>query len=327
MSVISLSINESQIQNVSGIPKKVTIISNIPCSIFYTLDGSEPNTDSDIYLDFISIPTDQNTVTLKVFATDGENSSSIISQEYRSQLFGQRNALVEVTNYSTQMSHPKAFTDNALKIPPIYGGPGIKPVDSENVPNATVTGYDGTATNTTVGGTDLPLINYDFIYSTTDALGQRGRGIGTLPGHVTVRPSDPIPTASNMNNKFFNPKALVIYQDSRETPFDENITQLNKQFFSLQDPEKSRDGVDFYTTGFEGQALTGSFLRAHYNPKDQTMTYYYFDSKALRWIISKEPYKPKSQTSINLSNMMFSPRGDGIGRVFKWIPFHYRKLM
>jgi len=326
MSVISLSIQESELEKVSGIPTKVMVSANIPCSIFYTLDGSDPTSESDIYYNYIKIPSNQNSVILKIYATDGEIESLIITKEYRSNLYGQRKMLSEVTNYSTQMTSPAAFTDNALKIPPEYGGPGINPVDAENITNETFTGYDGTATNTKVGGTDLPLANYDFIYSTTDALGQRGHGIGTLPGHVTIRPQDTIPIASDMNSKFFNPKALVIYQDSRDTPFDENITQLNKQFFSLQDPEKVRDGTEFYTTAFEGQTLTGTFLRAHHNPKDQTMTYYYFDSKTLRWIISKEPYKPKSQTSTNLSNMVFSPRGVGIGRVFKWIPFHYRKL-
>lgn len=326
MAIISFSIQESEQQNVSGIPTKILASTNIACSIFYTLDGTIPTVESDIYLNYIKLPTNQNTVVLKLYATNGEVESLILTKEYKSNLYGQRNFLSEVTNYSMQMTTPAAFTDNALKIPPEYGGAGIPAIDSDQIANSTFSGYDGTATNTKIGGTDLPLPNYDFIYSTTDALGQRGHGIGTLPGTVTIRPQEAPPLASNANDKFFNPKALVIYQDSRDTPFDENIVQLNKQFFSLQDPEKTRDGVDFYTPAFDGQSLSASFLRAHHNQKDQTMTYYYFDSRALRWIISKEHYTPKSQTSINLSNMIFSPRGVGIARVFKWMPFHYRKL-
>lgn len=326
MSIISLSLQESLIQSVSGIPNTVLVTANIPCSIFYTLDGTEPGISSNIYLNAIKIPTNQNSVVLKLFATDGINSSAIITQVYRTEIYGERKALVEVLNATTELINPAAFGDNGLREPPIYGGPALHPVDSDAIPNAT-DGYDGTATGTKIGGTDLPLGDYQFTFSTSDYIGQRGHGIGTLPAQVTVRPPNPIPTSTNMNSRFFNPKALVIYQDSRETPFDENITQINKQYFSLQNPETTRDGLHFYNTGFDGQPISGSFLRAHHNAKDNIMTYYYFDSQALKWIISKEPYQPKATTVTNLANIMFSPRGPGAQFVFKWLPFRYRRLI
>ena len=67
----------------------------------------------------------------------------------------------------------------------------------------------------------------------------------------------PPPEQSDANSPFFNPKALVIFQDHTKPPYDPNITQLMRPSFSLQNPETTRDGALLFTTAFDGNAASG----------------------------------------------------------------------
>ncbi len=59
MATISIIIEESEAEVVSGIPKTVSITTNVPATIFYTLDGSDPNLFSTIYMSPIFLPVDK----------------------------------------------------------------------------------------------------------------------------------------------------------------------------------------------------------------------------------------------------------------------------
>ena len=331
MPVITITITESSEQLISGIPTYVMLDTNVPTTIFYTLDGTDPDTTSLIYLGGkLNLPTNQTTLILKIFATDGIDSSPIIERTYRPNITVLRQSHDQVTdlgNTSNKSSFP--YGDLAPELPGIYSnfGPDNLIVDKSSINNI-FDGYDGTATGTPTGGTDQALENYLLRYSESNSLGERARGIGTLPSTTTLIESNPPPVSTNMNDKFFDPRALVIFQDSREEPFDSNILQTNRQFFSLEDSnsEKIRDGILLNTTAFEGLAPTGSFLRAHYNPTENTTTYYYHDSRTLRWIISKEP-APRQNPRTGVFNILFSSRTSGDRFVFRWIPFKGSRLI
>jgi hypothetical protein len=71
------------------------------------------------------------------------------------------------------------------------------------------------------------LENYSIKYSTTDAQGQTGKGIGTLPGNVKIEKQAPPPSQSDMNSKLFDPRAMVIYQDvSKENPLSTKASSI-----------------------------------------------------------------------------------------------------
>lgn len=331
MAVISITITESSLQLLAGIPKFVSVEANVPSSIFYTLDGTDPTVNSSIYVGTIQLPTSSGTVVFKVFATDGVDSSAILTKIYTSTIVGARQTHDTVSGLSEVADNRLnlfPFGSVGQHVPGIFGNTGGVNVDTTTPPNFP-DGYDGTATGHAPGGTDLPLTDYDLIYSEYDSEGERGHGIGTLPAQVTVRVPPPTPpsTSSKMGDKFFNPRALVIYQDSRDVPYDTNIPQINRQFFATENTETVRNGALLFNTALEGLQPTGSFLRAHFNPRDQTITYYYFDSATLKWIISKEPYVPKSPEINNLSRIIFSSRTEGAGLVFKWLPFVGRRLI
>lgn len=60
MSVITITIIESVLQLIPGIPKFVTLETNIASNIFYTLDGTDPTLFSNVYSDRINFQPQQN---------------------------------------------------------------------------------------------------------------------------------------------------------------------------------------------------------------------------------------------------------------------------
>lgn len=322
MAVITISVEESEVQVIDGIPKYLTLEVSIPSTIFYTLDGSDPDISSSVYTNLLYLPTSGSFLEVKFFATNGADSSAIISKTYFNTLVGDRRPHDSVQNALSETNNLFPFGGSFQAEPSIFGPIAGLVVDDANVPNVTIDGYD--SDGNPVGGTDLELDQYDLIFSTSNSRGVTGRGIGTLPATVSVRIPESVPQTSNVNSKIFNPKALVIYQDSTDAQNDPDLVFLNKQFFSFQDSEKARSGALLYSTGLEGNPLTGSFVKSHFNSAEQKITYYYFDGATNRWIISKEPYLAAAGSS-NLSQMVFS-RNSGVGMVFKWVPFMSRKL-
>jgi hypothetical protein len=325
MSVISIIITRNPIELVSGIPLNIQVSTNIPSTIFYTLDGSDPTNDSDIVIGGLTLPTDRASVYFKAFATDGTNTSPIITQVYQnntiSKLRQPRDKVIGLNNSIINQDRG-IFGSNSPNPNITFGNTGGITVDDPTIVGIP-DGYDGTATGTPASFTDLPLIDYKFTYSTTDRLGQTGKGIGTLPAQIKIYVPPPAPEESNTASKLFNPKALLIIQDGTKPPANPDISLINRGLFTLSNPNTS-DGVDYTKTAFEGSNNTGSFLRQFYNPRDQTITYYYFDSKALRWIISKEPYTPIKPDLYNYSMLVF-PKKYGPGSMYIFEPGIFRR--
>jgi len=330
MAVITIIINESSEQIVSGIPKTVVLDTNVPATVFYTLDSSIPTILSAIAVGAIKLPTIQPSVVLKAFATDGVTTSPVITALYSGNIVSNRNPRDKIYGLSPegvplgQAPDPFPFGDYSPTQPVMYGNMGGIVVDAPDV-TGIPDGYDGTATGTPSNYTDLPISSYELEFSESNSIGETGRGIGTLPAQVTIIIPPAAPQSSDVNSRLFNPKAMVIYQDGREMPEDPEVSLLNRQFFNLENPETARDGTLYGTTAFEGSVCHGSFLRAHFNARENTYTFYYRDSLTNRWIISKEPYLAKDPQAGALYSVIF-PRQNGIGKVFKWIPFSRRVL-
>jgi len=325
MVVISLSILESTEQLIYGIPKTLTITANIPSTLFYTIDGSTPTLDSLISTDgYITMPTG-GAFYFKVFATNGLDTSSVVSRFYGPVESSLRKSHDQILNAQVLLNEKDSFpySDNGPKTPAVYGcigGPAI-------VHNPDLTGlfdgYDGTATGTFGGVTDQTIDSYPLTYSTTDYLGERGNGIGTMPSKVTFKQIPDSPESDYSSNLLFNPRAKVIYQDSRD-PTD--ICMINRPYFCLVNTETYKDGTQLDVAGADYVVASGSFVTSRYNPLEKTMTYYYFDSLQLRWIISKEPFDAKDNPAGDLSSTSFSS-SRGSSKVFKWYPFTRRRLI
>jgi len=323
MAVVLITITESPIQIIAGIPKTIVIATNIPATVYYTVDGTEPTFDSDIFVGPIVLPTDQNTVYLKLFATDGIDVGPVITYTYGHTWVGLRQAHDTVIglNPANAYTENKAFGSDFPNIHVGYGNMAGVIVEEEGVAGV-ADGYDGTATGTVAVE---PLesyhrTNYEIKYSESNWKGETGRNIGNLPAHVTIIQRPPPPTMSDANSRLFDPRALVIIQDGREENENPVSPLINRQFFSLGDQERLRNGIMYNTTAFEGNGNTGSLLKPQYNEKDNTYTFYYRDSETNRWIMSIEPVAQSRNVSA-MSAVLFPQQPSGSGKVYKWIPF------
>lgn len=329
MPVISITVTESEDQVISGIPKTVVLSANIPSSIFYTLDGTDPTISSPVYISPIHLPIDQLTVILKIMATNGVDSSPIVTETYTTDILNNARLPHSATDTQAEPDIQDLYPfgtnpDNPIGI---YLNPGDAgyTVDNPALP-AQPTGYDGDGYGNAFTNLPYNSENYSIVYSTTNAEGETGPGIGNLPATVTVEVPAPPPEQTDQFTNMFDPRAYVIFQDfSLENPDDP--PQINRQFFSLEDSNKVRDGNNYFNSGLDSPPVTGAFLRSHYNPRDNTITYYYLDSIANRWIISKTPYVQTGSWDGNLSQIKFPKKNqEGAGFVFEWIPFQRRVL-
>lgn len=329
MAVISVSITESSEQIVSGIPRSVSISTNIAATIFYTLDGTEPTLYSSIYTTALQLPTEKPILTLKVFATDGVDTSAVITNVYETIVVGKGARFPHSGTNAPANSTQGTINPIPFGSPPIlpnqqFLGPAEAGLTVDNpLLSETATGFDGAGNPTgfTNGqNMELPSPEFPFLYSETDAIGQRGIGIGTLP-KSTIIPETPPPEQSEIGSIMFDPRALVIIQDLTK-PEDPGVPpHINRMSFTLENVERTRQGNQFFNVGPDTPPTTGSFVRQHFNPKNNTMTYYYYDSVQNRWIMSTVPFTPKPDQFNYASKMVLRRGGTGADKVFQWIPF------
>ena len=346
MAVISVTVTQSSEQAVAGIPRTVSITTNIPSSIFYTLDGSDPTLFSTMYTGPIFLPYDQLIITLKILATNGVDSSPIVVEQYMTDIVSSNarlphagttaqagSVIPDTYPYGTAPYQPQQGYTNPANAG-AYGGAVYDPSNPNAIPNA----YDGQGNPTGYTNQSYDSTNYQIIYNNRNAEGEQTPGLGNVPGQVTL-PQGTIgdlapdtaqsgpqgPEETNQFTSVFDPRALVIFQDfSKEDPNDPPM--INRQYFSLEDPERVRDGTLYFNTGQDASApVSGSFVRAHHNPRDNTITYYYRDSWSNRWIISTAPYTPTGTFDGNMAQMAMGIKS-GAGVVFEWIPFQRRVL-
>lgn len=343
MAVISVTITQSAEQVVAGIPKTVSITTNIPATIFYTLDGTDPTLFSNMYTGPIFIPFDQLLITLKVLATNGVDSSPIVVDQY----------ITNIVDGNARLPHSGTTAEAGSIVPNAYpfGTPPFQPEQGYTNPAnagpydgavydpslpAIPTGFDGKGNPT--GFTNQPYnsSNYQITYTDRDASGNQNSNIGNMPGKTTLPyPSDVQPDNGQLSGQgpeqtqqftnLFDPRAMVIFQDfSKEDPNDP--PQINRQFFTLENPERARDGTFYFNTGLDAAApISGSFIRAHYNPRTNTITHYYRDSWSNKWIISTAPYQPTGTFDGNMAASAMGTKS-GAGVVFEWLPFTRRVL-
>lgn len=337
MAIINITITPSANQVYPGVPATITLSTNIPATIFYTLDGSSPTTYSPVYVAPILMPEGPLSITLSVIATDGINSSAVVVQTYTVNEADIPTAAGARLPHSATTNLNNASTTNSL-FPFGTSGPNpnfqyLNPSDAGTTVNneaepSTPAGFDGSGNP--AGFTNQPLDYYEFqeVYSTLNWLNEEWPGVGNLPGTTDVIassfPKQYRPEQSSTADKIFNPRALVIYQDST-TEDPTNPVVINRPYMSLENLETVRDGNLLYNSTLDSPPTMGGFVNRYYNARTNMMTYYYYDNTVGRWIISTTPFSPTQNVGA-LYNMVFgrnSKEGGG-SKYFKWYPFLYR---
>lgn len=329
MVVISVSLIESSEQLIAGFPRTIELAANVPATIFYTIDTTMPTTGSSVYTSAIVLPTDVFEFTIKVFATNGMDTSAIITHTYSTNIIDNtrlpHSTLSSTSDNAPISRYPFGSGSPDPNVQYLNNSNGGTTVNNPSLPGITY-GYDGNE-NPVVA--NQPIDNYLNIYSTTDYKNQTYDNVGTLPGKVTIvgrrGPSGYDEEESSRRSPLFNSRAMVIFQDSA-TDDPSNPPQINPQSFSLENLEMSKDGSELYASGLDSPTTSGSFIKSYYNPRTQTVTSYYRDSATNRWIISSAPYEPRQTAPDNLSGMVFGRRDSGAGMVFSWNLFRYSTL-
>jgi len=302
---------------ISGIPKSITITTNVPALIFYTLDGTVATTASQVYVGVITMPTWADSVSLNVLATNGTEQSTF------SQRYSPDNTHMRVPHAKAEILNqiPTACGSRGDNPVVLYSQPGDDPVNAYGVPIMDMDGYGASPSVYPVREYDAPIPTYEIKYSETDQFGNYGHGIGTVPAKATIIIPPPAPEIGVMNNPTYDPRSLVTIHDGTKGSEDPNDNWIFHNFFEGEDIDRGFYGADRSKLAFaEGDcAPNGSFLKYWFNPKDDTVTFYYRDNRQNRWIQSIEPVSlagPALQQSNPLQNYI-SPNC-GTAHVYSW---------
>ena len=288
MAVVTLTFTASEEEIVSGIPRTVTIESNIPSTIYYTLDGTVPTYNSPIYIETIDMLDNTNSITLSAFGIDSDGYEGDIL----TQVFAPDTTRIDITrNVGAEGFVIDRFSDLT------------------NIED----GFD--ADGDPIRFIDKDIIDLDIIHSS------RGR-LGIAEGtQVEILVPDPSDTANpfddnfeafstNEDAQFFNPYAKTIVIDNR---IENDIQILNRPFGSIRKTMSRNSWGQKEIMGADETYISGGFVRTFYSSKRNTMVSYYFDQNELRHIKSIQNL-PDNIPSINNNFIYTAPP-----LVFKWI--------
>ncbi len=293
MAVITITATGSSVELISGIPQVVRLTTNVPSTIFYTVDGTEPTTFSNVYVDSIEMPTTMS-VRLRALAISGVEEGTLN---------------VFYSTDSTELTYPRRTEDLGIGIA----------VDAYGVDNVLTDGYGPDSRGDVivpVRSSDYELVDLEIKYSRT-GLPIISPGTLLLLGPTSQKQLDKASavdtdaSSPNNNNVYFNPKSLYITMDGRDGYQDQSIYPINRPWGSTHDITKYLQGKTMY----EPQPyVSGGHVRTLYNYDTGTSVSYYFDHNETRWIKSIQSFDPETVPK-------------GIGRrtttggplIFKWI--------
>lgn len=286
MSVIVLTVSESDVEYISGVPAYIEFDTDIPATVFYTFDGTEPTESSDIAIGQVYLPTHGSAFTVKAFALAGDSYSSTLELEY----------------YTSQSNIDRdRILDNE----------GIVVLD-ENDTYEDFLGYD--ADGQPSRASDISFEDLELRASTTDRIGQPIDGGTSLPfinfGTFCATALEPMQGRSsspNNNNVNFDPKAgLIIIDGFDQDDFNDQIVKIfNRPHGTV---ELSAD--KYSDLSHSDAPITANLSRIMYNPKTGKIIFYYYESREARWVQSIQSYEPLSMNLTQIKNNKF---------VFQWI--------
>ena len=282
--MISLTIIEGDQELFDGFPESVSFETDVPSTVYYTLDGSDPTEDSLIAIGKVFLPTLSGTLQIRAIAISGDDSSEIVTDQYE--------------NSSTNLDGRRIIGDEGIVIMRHTDDP----VDSLGY---TSDGEDAQETAIAVGDLDIKSSN-------TNSKGEAFLGGKTsrefvnfsLKNHGAI--PDPISTPNNNPN--FDPSAkLIIIDGSTEEARDNQVVKIVNRAYNTFGATSN-----FYKErlGEKEPIITGNFVRSFYNPKTNKYVSYYWESLESRWIRSEQTVEKKT---LNI--------GSGAERrfVYRWI--------
>lgn len=284
MSLIVLTFTGSEQEIVSGIPKTLSIESNIPCTIYYTIDGTEPTEDSLVYVDEIQMPDLQNSVTVSAYGVDSEgNIGPTLTQIFST----------DSLDLIVRRNRQEGFV-----------------LDRADQGEDYVDGFD--ADGQAARFIDVDIETLDVMRFDDNYLGEGTKIDVSIPDPSTTstRKDDNFQIFSTPEiGEFFNPEAKYIMIDNRINN-DLNITL--RPHGSLSNIYNEAGGKRVYGSAEDACYISGGFLKRFYDKKNNIMVSYYYDNNEGKYVRNIQT-TPSTISVINGSNM------NRIPLVIKWI--------
>lgn len=286
--MIKLTIEKSQIELISGIPEYIIFITDVPSTIFYTLDGAVPDSDSLVADGRVYLPTNQGSVVLTAVAISDDDNSDLIVEEF-----------------STVMQITKIQNTG-------YEGIQILPVNSSPILSL---GYneDGEASQQSA----ITLEDLDIVASRTDYTGipilgeESGKTSKEFVNLIKdkTKYSYPYKSSPNNNNVFFDPKAKYIEIDGTTSAAMEGqvVKIVNRPYGNFDPVSKGYNEAKKQSEN----VITGNLVRSFYDPSTGLYVSFYYESKDSRWIVSKQ------KTDKKILTLNFNSEKNPF--VFRWV--------
>lgn len=261
MTVVTLTFEGSEKEIVSGIPKFMTIESNVPATIYFTLDGSTPTTDSPIYIDTFEMPDNKNTVVLSAFGEDSDgNTSPILTQSFAPD--------ISIVNVTRNVGLEGIVVDRAFD-------------DTDNVYNYDADGNPASVTDFSVENLNLRLLRSEKgLYGLSDGVAVEV-SVPDPESTQTYRDDGLVPFSTPEIGELFNPEARFILVDGRK---DNDIHITVKPYGSLHNIYKEFGGKRLLEPAGDAAYISGGQVRRFYDKKNNVMVAYYFDHNEARWV-------------------------------------------
>jgi hypothetical protein len=269
--MISLTLVRSQVEFISDIPSFVVLSTDVPATVYYTLDGTTPDATDLIAVGNVYLPTNSGTVVFKAIAISPGDSSTVLSKTY--------------TTTSLDLNGPRRIGEEGISIlPPSAIVLDNLSVDSNGAPaqetsiefnelEVKASTVDSNGVELSDGKTSIPFINFPE----------------TLPI------SDRFSTSSVNDNSEFDPKAKYLIVDgSTQALMDNQVVKLVNRTHSTFGPTTK---LYDERLGESEPIVTGNYVKSFYNEKNGLYISYYWESLESRWI--KSVQKVESITSKN----------------------------
>jgi hypothetical protein len=263
--MIQLTIELSQIELISGIPEYITFKTDVPSIVFYTLDGTVPESDSMVAEGRVYLPSNVGSVTVTAVAVSEDDNSDIVTE-----------------TFSTLMQIDKVQNIR-------YEGIQILPSGSDYLVSL---GFDEDGDPTQ--NSSIILDDLDIVASKTDYIGMPIEGqedgkttrdfINFIKDKTKI--SHPYKTTPNNNNVYFDPKSKYIEIDGTTTSaMESQIVKIVNRPYGNFDPVSK--GYNEAMKQSEN-VISGNLVRSMYDPATGIYVSFYYESKDSRWIVSKQ---------------------------------------
>lgn len=267
--VILLTMKESESSIIAGFPEYLELETNVPSTVFYTLDGTEPDITSAMYVDRVVMPTAGTTVVFKAKAVAGSSESGVLERGYFTEL---------------DFDYRRDVKEGVVTLPF-----GVPIVDSLAV------GLDGSKRRATA----IEFIELELEGSTIDRFGNDIPMDTTLEFvnfEIKSHKTDEAIVSSPNGNVNFDPKSqLIIVNNVTEEDKNNQVVRVMGRVTGALDPISKEVNRNRHLFALN----TCNFTGYERNPYTGITTFYYHDSRDNRSLRITEKIEAKR---LNISN-------------------------